>query len=59
MPAVFTMFRRMPPLIGHAGSVGSVAFYVPEKDLYFTGTINQQAKPSAIYQIILKVLNKT
>ena len=57
LPAVFTMFRRMPPLLGHAGSVGSVAFYVPEKDLYFTGTINQQAKPSRIYQIMLKIIN--
>jgi CubicO group peptidase (beta-lactamase class C family) len=48
----------VPPLIGHGGSVGSVAFYVPEKDVYFTGTVNQQAKPSAIYQIMLKVIRK-
>ena len=58
IPAVFTMFRKLPPLIGHAGSVGSVAFYVPKKDIYFTGTVNQQAKPSAIYQIMLKVIRK-
>lgn len=58
IPTVFTMFRKQPPLIGHAGSVGSVAFYVPKKDVYFTGTVNQQAQPSAIYQIMLKVISK-
>jgi CubicO group peptidase (beta-lactamase class C family) len=58
MPKAMTLFKKMPDLIGHAGSVGSVAFYVPEKDIYFTGTVNQQAKPSVIYQVILKVLNK-
>jgi len=58
MPAVFTMFRKVPPLIGHAGSVGSVAFYLPEKDVYFTGTVNQQAKPSAIYQIMMRAIGK-
>jgi len=58
MPAAMTLFRKMPDMIGHAGSVGSVVFYVPEKDIYFTGTVNQQAKPSAIYQVMLKVLSK-
>ena len=58
MPRALTLFKKMPDMIGHAGSVGSVAFYVPEKSIYFTGTINQQAKPSAIYQIMLKVLSK-
>jgi CubicO group peptidase (beta-lactamase class C family) len=58
MPAALTLFKKMPDMIGHAGSVGSVAFYVPVKDIYFTGTINQQGKPSAIYQVMLKVLNK-
>ncbi len=58
VPAAFTLFRRVPPLVGHAGSVGSVAFFVPERDLYFTGTVNQEAKPSAIYRVMLKVLAK-
>ena len=58
MPVVMTPFKKMPYMIGHAGSLGSVVFYVPEKDLYFTGTINQQAAPSAIFQLMLKVLGK-
>ena len=58
MPRIMTLFKKIPDMIGHAGSVGSVVFYVPEKDIYFTGTVNQQAKPNAIYQVMLKVLNK-
>jgi len=58
MPAAMTLFKKMPDMIGHAGSVGSVAFHIPEKNIYFTGTVNQQAKPNAIYQIMLKVLSK-
>lgn len=58
MPRALTLFKKMPDMIGHAGAVGSVALYVPEKNIYFTGTVNQQAKPSAIYQIMLKVLSK-
>jgi CubicO group peptidase (beta-lactamase class C family) len=58
MPKAMTLFKKMPAMIGHAGSVGSVAFYIPEKDIYFTGTVNQQAKPKVIYQVLLKVLGK-
>jgi CubicO group peptidase (beta-lactamase class C family) len=58
LPAAMTMFKKMPDMIGHAGSVGSVAFYIPERDIYFTGTVNQQAKPNVIYQVMMKVLTK-
>ena len=58
LPPAFTLFRRVPPLIGHAGSVGSVAFHMPERDLYVTGTVNQEAKPSAAFQLIVKALAK-
>ena len=58
LPAVLTLFRRVPPMIGHAGSVGSVAFHVPTEDVYFTGTVNQQAAPSASFQTMVKVLSR-
>lgn len=56
MPAALAMFRRVAPMIGHAGSVSSIAFYVPEKDVYITGTANQQAKPSAIYPVAIRAV---
>jgi hypothetical protein len=43
-------------MIGHAGSTGSVAFYVPEMDVYITGTTNQQAQPNTAFQTMIRVL---
>ena len=56
LPRAMTLFRRVGPMVGHAGSVGSVAFYSPADDVYFTGTVNQQAKPSAIYRPMIRAL---
>jgi CubicO group peptidase (beta-lactamase class C family) len=57
LPRVFTLFQRVPDMIGHSGSVGSVAFYVPDLNIYITGTVNQQAKPSAAFQTMIKIVN--
>jgi CubicO group peptidase (beta-lactamase class C family) len=54
---VFTLLQRLPDMIGHSGSVGSIAFYVPEINVYITGTVNQQAKPSAAFQTMIKIIN--
>jgi CubicO group peptidase (beta-lactamase class C family) len=58
LPKAMTLMTRIPDMIGHGGSTGAVAFYSREKELYFAGTINQQAKPSAIYNLIIKVSRK-
>jgi hypothetical protein len=34
-----------------------VAFYVPDLDLYITGTTNQQANPSAAFQTLIKIVH--
>jgi len=43
-------------MIGHCGSTGSVAYYVPQKDVYVTGTINQQAAPGIAFQTLARIL---
>ncbi|WP_455211778.1 serine hydrolase domain-containing protein [Kaarinaea lacus] len=58
LPRILTSFRSFPSMIGHSGSTGSVAFYIPDMQLYITGTINQQAKPSIAFQTIIKIINK-
>jgi D-alanyl-D-alanine carboxypeptidase len=58
MPRVLTPFHPVPYMIGHCGSVGSVAFYVPDMNLYITGTINQQSRPNIAFQTIAKIINK-
>ena len=56
MPRILSPFQPVPEMIGHAGSTGSVAFYVPEMDVYITGTTNQQAQPNIAFQTMIKIL---
>ena len=56
IPRLLSPFQAVPDMIGHCGSTGSVAFYVPEMDLYLTGTINQQASPNIAFQTLIKII---
>jgi len=58
MPRIFSPFNPAPDMIGHCGSTGSVAFYVPNIGLYITGTINQQARPNIAFQTMIKIIHK-
>lgn len=58
LPRILTTFHPIPDMIGHSGSTGSVAFYIPEKKIYITGTTNQQAKPSIAFQKMIKIINE-
>jgi len=58
MPRILSPFQPVPEMIGHTGSTGSVAFYVPEMDVYITGTTNQQAEPNIAFQTMIKVLTR-
>jgi len=57
MPRVLSPFHPVPDMLGHCGSTGSAAFYVPDMDIYITGTINQQAKPDLVFQTMIKIIN--
>ncbi len=58
IPRILSPFQPIPEMIGHCGSTGSVAFYVPDMDIYITGTINQQAKPNVAFQTMIKIIHK-
>ena len=58
LPRILSPFRPVPDMVGHSGSTGSVAFYIPNMDLYITGTVNQQAKPSVAFQTMIKIVNR-
>ena len=58
LPRIFSLFRSFPDMIGHSGSTGAVAFYIPDMQLYITGTTNQQAKPSVAFQTMIRIINK-
>jgi CubicO group peptidase (beta-lactamase class C family) len=40
-PWIVSPLKPIKEIIGHWGQSGAFAFYCPEKELYFTGTINQ------------------
>ncbi|HMQ07454.1 MAG TPA: serine hydrolase domain-containing protein [Saprospiraceae bacterium] len=58
IPWFLSPFKAVPEIIGHCGSVGSVAFYVPDKDVYITGTVNQSSHPNIVFRTIIKIVNK-
>ena len=58
MPRILSPFHPVPDMVGHCGSTGTVAFFVPDMDLYITGSINQQARPNIAFQTMIKIINK-
>lgn len=58
MPRILSPFRPVPDMVGHCGSTGSVAFYVPEANIYITGSTNQQARPNIAFQTMIEIVNK-
>ncbi len=57
LPAIFTLFRKMPAFIGHSGLSGAFAYYVPDKDLYLAGTVNQINNPGTSYKMLIKIVS--
>ncbi len=57
MPRFLSPFHPVPDMVGHCGSTGTAAFYVPDVDIYITGTINQQARPNIVFQTMIKIIN--
>jgi len=56
LPWYFSPFKKFPDLIGHSGLSGAFLFYCPEKGLYFSGTVNQMAKPQTSFRLMLQSL---
>ena len=57
-PRIFSPFQSIPDMVGHCGSTGSVAFYVPDREVHITGTINQQASPNVSFQTMMRIIHK-
>ncbi len=57
LPAIFTMFRKMPAFIGHSGLSGAFADYIPDKDVYLAGTVNQINNPGTSYKMLIQIVN--
>ena len=51
-------FVGLPEMIGHAGANGSFTYYIPSRQIYISGTINQTDKPQLSYKLIAKILRE-
>ncbi|MDR7079685.1 CubicO group peptidase (beta-lactamase class C family) [Neobacillus niacini] len=50
-----TLFMGKGELIGHSGSTGSLAFYYPEKDMFFIGDVNQMENPATPVRLVMRL----
>lgn len=55
-PRWMSPFSAAPELVGHSGSTGSFAFYNPERDVYFAGTVNQMDNPGRPYRLASQLM---
>lgn len=58
LPWIFNPFGTVPPLYGHSGLSGALAYANPEKQLYIAGTVNQVAYPETSFKLAIKLINK-
>jgi CubicO group peptidase (beta-lactamase class C family) len=57
LPSIFTLFRKMPAFIGHSGLSGAFAYYIPEKDVFLAGTVNQINNPGTSYKMLIQIVS--
>ncbi|MBD7985055.1 beta-lactamase family protein [Sporosarcina sp. Sa2YVA2] len=50
-----TLFMGKGELVGHSGSTGSFAFYLPSKDLFFVGDVNQISNPALPIRLVMRL----
>jgi len=56
LPRYYTLGRRLPLMVGHSGASGAVLYYVPELDLYVSGTVNQIKRRSLSYNLMTRLV---
>lgn len=56
MPRIFTPFNPIPAVVGHTGVSGSWLFFCPERDLIFSGTVNQVAAAGLPFRFVPQLL---
>ncbi|MGN8645715.1 serine hydrolase domain-containing protein [Gracilibacillus sp. HCP3S3_G5_1] len=58
VPRIVSPLKPIKEILGFWGQTGSFAFYNPERDLYFTGTINQSSGygHSAAFKAMIRII---
>jgi CubicO group peptidase (beta-lactamase class C family) len=56
LPRYYTLFKTVPPMIGHSGASGALLYDIPALDLYVSGTVNQIKKRSLSYNLLTRLV---
>ena len=56
LPRWQILFMRMPAMIGHSGSFGTVLYYAPETDVYLAATVNQTHPRRLPYPLLARIV---
>lgn len=55
-PRILSPLAPQPELLGHSGLSGTFGFFAPSRGTYLAGTVNNIAKPSRSFRLMLKLL---
>jgi hypothetical protein len=51
-----TLFKKIPPMIGHSGASGAVLYVISALDLYVSGTVSQIKQRSLSYNLLARLV---
>lgn len=55
LPWIFNPTGAVPAFIGHSGLSGALAYYCPEQNTFYAGTVNQVAHPDLSFKTMIKL----
>lgn len=56
LPWFMNPFGQVPEMIGHSGLSGALAYFIPSKNMYITGTVNQIAYPDRSFRLAIGLM---
>lgn len=58
LPWFLNPFGQVPEMIGHSGLSGALAYFIPSKNMYITGTVNQIASPDRSFRLAISLMHQ-
>ena len=58
LPWFLNPFGQVPEMIGHSGLSGALAYFIPSKNMYITGTVNQIASPDRSFRLAISLMQQ-
>ncbi len=56
LPRWQSPLNPVPEMIGHSGSLGTVLYHVPQRDIFIAATVNQMKPRSLVHRLIIQLV---